>query len=176
LKIKQLKSLDISSGDLEREIRDITAKACLCEDLAAPALLHDDSGPTDRHRAVAVCPGPNLAYFSKIVSLAEMVGHIYGCSETLISPDRPHMFINELRMYIDYFKIEIQKRFDSIAAKDRSYFDTFNENLQAGINYYKSIIPKLIEETEHYREAMWTELYDLETELAGIAIPVPIAY
>jgi hypothetical protein len=174
LKIKQLKSLEVSTGELEKGIRELTAKACLCEDLAATAFINSDTEPADPHPAVAICPGPNLAYFSKIVSLAEMVGHIYGRSASLTSPDRPHMFLNELRMYIDYFKIEIQKRLDSIAVKDRSYLDTFNENLQAGIAYYKSIIPKLIEETEHYREAMWAELYALEAELAGIALPVPI--
>ena len=175
LKIKQLESQELSSDKLEKEIQNVTAKACLCEDLAAPGLMNDDSESNGERRAVAVCPGPNLAYFSKIATLAEMVGHIYGRSQSLTSPDRPHMFIDELRLYIEYLKNEIQKRLDSIAVKDRTYLDTFSANLQAGIDYYKSIIPKLIHETEHYREVMKAELYSLECELAGIAIPTPVS-
>jgi hypothetical protein len=56
---------------------------------------------------VNVCSGPNLAYFSKIASLEEMVGHIYGRIQLLTDSQRPNMFLNELRLYIDYLKNEL---------------------------------------------------------------------
>ncbi len=57
-----------------------------------------------KQHAVAICPGPNLAFFSRVHSLEEMVGHIYGRVQGLVAHDRPNMFVNELRLNIDYFK------------------------------------------------------------------------
>jgi len=70
--------------------------------------------------------------------------------------NRPNLFINELRLYVDYMKIEIQKRLDNWNAKEQKYFGTFKANLQDGINHYKGLIPKLLEESEHYRELCGT--------------------
>jgi len=72
---------------------------------------------------------------------------------------------------VDYMKNEIQKRLDTWNAKEQKYFSTFKENLQDGINYYKGLIPKLLEESERYRETMRNELLELEQELIEIAIP-----
>jgi hypothetical protein len=171
LKIDQLKKQNFSLEVLTQKIAKIVEKSCLCEDLAAPGFINSGSNGSMKLRAVAVCPGPNLAYFSKIASLEEMVGHIYGRLQLLTDPQRPNMFINELRLYIDYLKDEIQKKLESWNAKEQKYFDTFKSNLQAGIEHYKSMIPKLIEETERYRETMRNELLALERELTEIIIP-----
>jgi hypothetical protein len=100
-----------------------------------------------------------------------MVGHIYGRLQLLTDPNRPNLFINELRLYVDYMKQEIQKRLDSWNAKEQKYFDTFRKNLQDGVAHYKTLIPKLIEETERYRETMRNELLALEQELVEIVFP-----
>ena len=100
-----------------------------------------------------------------------MVGHIYGRLQLLTEPNRSNLFINELRLYVDYMKSEIQKRLDSWNTKEEKYFDTFRKNLQDGIAHYKSLIPKLLEETERYRETMRTELLALEQELLDIVFP-----
>ncbi len=100
-----------------------------------------------------------------------MVGHIYGRLQLLTNPDRPNLFINELRLYVDYMKQEIQKRLDSWNAKEQKYFDTFRKNLEDGIEHYKALIPKLKEETERYRETMRNELLALEQELVEIVFP-----
>jgi hypothetical protein len=89
----------------------------------------------------------------------------------MTNPNRPNLFINELRLYVDYMKIEIQKRLDTWNAKEQKYFSTFKANLQDGINHYKGLIPKLLEESEHYRETMRNELLALEQELTEIMIP-----
>jgi hypothetical protein len=171
LKIDQLKKLNLSPSVFLEKLARIVEKACLCEDLAASGLINSNGHEPAKERAVAVCPGPNLAYFSKIASLEEMVGHIYGRLQLLTDPNRPNLFINELRLYVEYMKQEIQKRLDSWNAKEQKYFDTFRKNLQDGIAHYKALIPKLIEETERYRETMRIELLALEQELTEIVIP-----
>ena len=171
LKIKQLQKQNLPPEVLEQKIAKVVEKACLCEDLAASGFINSSSNGSMKGRAVAVCPGPNLAYFSKIATLEEMVGHIYGRIQLMTDPNRPNLFINELQLYIDYMKSEIQKRLDNWNAKELKYFSTYRANLQEGIAHYKSLIPKFIEETERYRETMRNELLDLEQELLEIVIP-----
>ena len=171
LKIKQLQSLHLPQDELKERLERVVEKSCLCEDLAVSAILTSGSKGTKEARAVAVCPGPNLAYFSKIASLEEMVGHIYGRVQLLSVMNRPNMFINELRLYIDYLKAEIQKMLDSVTARQHDYLRTFKANLQAGLEYYHSLIPKLVEETEQYREKMRGQVLELERELSEIVFP-----
>jgi hypothetical protein len=171
LKIEQLKRQNLSPELLEQKIAKVVEKACLCEDLAASGLINSNGHGPAKERAVAVCPGPNLAYFSKIASLEEMVGHIYGRFQLLTDPNRPNLFINELRLYVDYMKQELQKRLDTWNANEQKYFSTFQKNLQDGINHYKGLIPLLLEESERYRETMRNELLQLEKELIEIVIP-----
>jgi hypothetical protein len=176
LKIKQLESRDLSPEMLEKEISRVHVKACLCEDLAAPGLINSDMSDDEKPIAVAVCPGPNLAYFSKVATLEEMVGHIYGRLNLITDPNRPNMFINELQLYIDYLKNEIEKQIDAITAKELKYFTTFKSNMLEGIAYYKSLIPKIVQETDAYRETMRMELLAMEEELMNIIVPelVPV--
>lgn len=171
LKIEQLKNQNLPSEVLEQKIAKVLEKACLCEDLAASGLINTNGHGPVKDRAVAVCPGPNLAYFSKIASLEEMVGHIYGRIQLMTDSQRPNIFINELHLYVDYMKNEIQKRFDIWNLKEQKYFSTFKANLQDGIDHYKGLIPKLLEESERYRETMRNELLELEQELLEIVIP-----
>ncbi len=171
LKIEQLKKQNLPPEELEQKIAKILEKACLCEDLAATGFINSSTNGTTKNHPVAVCPGPNLAYFSKIATLEEMVSHIYGRIQLMTDSYRPNMFINELQLYMDYMKNEIQKRLDTWNIKEQKYFDTFKANLQDGINYYKDIIPKLIEESERYHETMRNELLELEQELIEIMIP-----
>ena len=75
-------------------------KACICDHLGNPALL--GLGIEKRDLPVAVCPGPNLAYFDRTYRLEEMVDHIYGRGASLTPADRPHMFAKELELYVDH--------------------------------------------------------------------------
>ena len=175
LKIKQLKSMDLPPDELEQKLAKVYEKTCLCEDLAATALNNNgECGETPL--PVAICPGPNLAYFSKIATLEEMVGHIYGRIQLMTAADRPNMFINEIRLNIDHLKKEIQKAWDSMTAREQARFAAYRSNLQEGIEYYKSLIPKLVKETERYRETMRAQLLALEEELMQIVIPCPVEY
>ncbi len=130
------------------------------------------------YHAVAVCPGPNLAYFSRIATLEEMVGHIYGRLQLLTDAGRPNMFINELRLNINYLKKEIEDRLNTFTARELARLKTFQANLQESIEYYKSLIPQLVRESDRYREIMREQLLEMEQELMEIIVPgtlVPVA-
>ena len=171
LKIRQLNELNLTAEERAEEIERVTTKSCLCEDLAAPARMTGQMMPGKPELPVAICPGPNLAYFSRMFSLEEMVGHIYGRIQLLSGGDRSNMFVNELRLYVDYLQKEIKKQRDAATARKQKYIDSFKSNLLDGIEYYRDLIPKMVEETELYREKMRNELADLELELRDVLIP-----
>src|SRR5690606_2418775 len=101
LKIKQLLGSGLAPDVQREEIRKIEEKDCLCEGLGASALLKNKLSPAHNLKAISLCPGPNLAYFSGTFSLREMVDHIYGRANLLNQLKRPHVFINELQIYLD---------------------------------------------------------------------------
>ena len=175
LKIEQLESLNLPPEELNKQIDAVTMKVCLCEDLSSTALITCPANETASPPAVAVCPGPNLAYFSKICSLEEMVGHIYGRIQLISVPDRPNMFINELWLYVDYLKKELNKTSVSFTAKEHKYFSEFKANMMHGVAYYKLLIPKVFEEEERCRERMREDLLKLEGELLDVIIPSELA-
>ena len=166
-KIEQLKSLNLGAGALKQAVQKVLAKTCLCEDLAAGALLKNNI-ENKRSLKTAVCPGPNLAYFSSITSLKDMVSHIYGRINLLSTVKRSHMFINELRMYIDYFKKEVTSLSETPSSMDLKYVDRFRSNLMDGIAYYQDLVPKLVHETKKYRDTMSDELSHLTNDLNNI--------
>jgi len=163
-KLEQLRASDLSETDLNQSIEKVVDKTCLCEDLASGALIHNDI-QNKRALEPTVCPGPNLAYFSKISTLSEMIDHIYGKISLLNNTYRSNMFINELKMYIDYFSKEIQKVMPKPTDRQVTYLETFQNNLFDGIQYYTNMIPKLVKETQKYQDTMNQELQDYKAEL-----------
>src|SRR5690554_907891 len=97
-------------------IKQVHEKECLCDHLGNGALI--DLGVVKESRGrQAICPGPNIAWFSRDYSLKEMVDHIYGRGESLVSSLRPHMFAKEMVMYVDYLEEMIEKTIDIEAGK-----------------------------------------------------------
>lgn len=137
LKIQQLKEQNLPAEIFETEYNKIIAKDCLCEGLTAPALLKDDLPIPHRLSAVTICPGPNLAYFSGVFSLPDMIDHIYGRKNLLNALPRPHMFVNELNLYIDYLKKAISDFKPD--AKRSKYLANFKNNLLEGVEYYRKL-------------------------------------
>ncbi len=72
-----------------------------------------------------------------------MVKHIYGGINLLEKVQRPHVFINELNLYIDYLQIEVQLYFKNINDKKKKHLDGFKAQLQKGIGYYKDLFGEL---------------------------------
>ena len=173
LKIHQLREMDLPAEELNARVKKVTEKVCLCEDLAPSPGTTGRPAEIAASHPVAICPGPNLAYFSRIASLEEMVGHIYGRLQLISAPDRPNLFINELKLYIDYLKNELSRKVGSLTTNEHRYLTAFRRNLQEGIEYYRSLVPRMAKETERYREIIRTQLRDLELELEMQVIPLP---
>jgi hypothetical protein len=168
-KIEELKQKNLSPEEYSREYDKIVEKACICHDLGDGALLKYNIPYKGFEPVPAVCPGPNLVYFSRIFSLKEMVGHIYGKINILNNRPRPHVFVNELRLYINYLKGLISKASIKITAKEAECFAEFRQNLMDGIEYYKNLAHHFLEESAESRERFLEELAALKMELEGMA-------
>lgn len=139
LKLKQLRSLQLSQEEYQLQENKVTEKICLCEGLCSSAYIKYEISKPKENTAVAICPGPNLAYFSRIYSLEEMVRHIYGKLDLLDKVKRPHIFIKELNLYIDYLQKDLENHLADLNDKKRKYLNNFKAQLQDGINYYKQL-------------------------------------
>jgi hypothetical protein len=107
-----------------------------------------------------VCPGPNIAYFTEIVSLRTMVDHIYGRTNLIKRTDRPHVFVKELRLYVEYLRNQIIESVKPFDTKQRAFFEKFRDNLCSGIEYYRDLFAKT--------EERWTDVYhDFQKELSA---------
>ena len=132
LKRKQLLKRQLPPAVFREELERIQGKECLCEGLGAGALLKNGLEPAHGLAAVTICPGPNLAYFSRISTLREMVDHIYGRANLLNERPRPHMFVSELQLYVEYLEREIAQG----SSRDPVQFRT---NLLEAISYYRTL-------------------------------------
>jgi hypothetical protein len=139
LKLKELDKDENSSEAYNREYNKIVDKSCICVGLGTSALLVNDLDTKVEGVGVSVCPGPNMAYFSKSMSLREITDHIYGRTNVITRSDRPNMFIKELSIYIDYLKNKIAETRDVLNKKQEKYLFTFVNNLKEGVNYYESL-------------------------------------
>lgn len=135
--IKAISAKNLSKEQYESEVEAIVEKECLCEGLSASAHIVRKAPLSHGLKAVSICPGPNLAYFSGIRSLQEMVDHIYG-RVNLISKERPSMFLNEIVLYINYFKKEFDRRKVEVSAH-KIDFETVKKKISGGIEYYEQL-------------------------------------
>lgn len=166
LKIKQLETLQLPVADHEQQFNTITEKVCLCEGLCASVYLKDEIIKPKESTAVAICPGPNLAYFSNTYTLQEMVHHIYGKLDLLEKVKRPHFFIKELNLYIEYLQKEIQSQVKELNDKKLKQLAKFKAQLQMGVDYYKSLFVI----TENQLNQSYAELLQAEFKLVNTLI------
>jgi len=164
LKLAQLEAANLSSTQYQAEATKVMAKECLCDGLANSALQLLQVGRNPANRPVTICPGPNLAYFSGIFSLQQMVDHIYGRTNLLNQTYRPHMFINELKMYVDYWTNLNQEQPEPITEKQQKYIQSFRANLLQGITYYQQLVPKICSDQAE-QDIMQAQLVAAQTQL-----------
>jgi hypothetical protein len=167
LKIDQLEALNLDENEYKKRFDAVVVKACICHDLGQPALTKN-AIETRVPGFTAVCPGPNLAYFSKIATLKEMVDHIYGRTSLLNDTPRPNMFIKELGMYVDYLKKDITTSLESMNEHKVKYFTEFKNNLLEGIEYYRKLFPQMTEESVEYRTKTLSDLENCHQQLLAV--------
>ncbi len=131
-----------SSEDQSISLNNIFEKTCLCVGLAAPAIINNNINAKDS-KAVSICPGPNLAYFSNEMSLQEISQHIYGIKESSVRKDRPHFFVKELELYVKYLKEKIDESTTDFTKKQEKYFHKFLNNMNEGIDYYNNLFKEM---------------------------------
>lgn len=140
LKTAQLQSLNLPAPEYQKQLNEVLEKECLCVGLSNAAALNYNQTFIKTLKAVTICPGPNIANFSEVVSLKTMTDHIYGRANILTNNNRPHMFIAELHLYIDYLKEELENDVRSgNFLKRKKYYTSFYQNLCNGITYYRNL-------------------------------------
>jgi hypothetical protein len=167
LKINELKSKSLPNEEYTKEYKRIVEKACICVGLGTSAMISSGMDTKVVGPGVSVCPGPNMAYFSKISSLKNMVDHIYGKENVISESDRPNMFIKELKMYIDHFKVKINESTKPLTSRQVTQLAKFKENLVDGIEYYRHTFTNFFNELDTQNPQ--SNLNYLEKELNLIA-------
>lgn len=170
LKIKQLQALPLAKDEYQQQYDEVVEKICLCEGLCASTYLKYDITKPKENTAVAICPGPNLAYFNGVYSLEDMVKHIYGKLDLLAAIKRPHVFVKELNLYIDYLQTDLQAHIKTMSDKKSKQLNKFKLQLQDGINYYKTLFSQLPGQTGDAIQAAFDELTASENKLNKMLI------
>jgi hypothetical protein len=177
LKLQALESrkTPLTEREYQEQAAAITVKSCLCVGLANPAYTVSNIPIKGEEQGVVICPGPNMAYFDKEVSLAQMVGHIYGSTSILVQGYRPNMFVKELQLYVDYLKEEVQAASQITPAQVKKWTALKNNllngiayynNLFAGGMYFQSALYDILSNLNYYRSALEA------IEIPGFAVAV----
>ena len=145
LKVEEISKSDLPEDEKTKLLNSVFEKVCLCEHLGNGALIKLGITPK-MNSPQSICPGPNVVWFNREYSLKEMVDHIYGKSESLVSTERPHMFCQEIELYVNYFEKIISTMGDTPA--EINYLETFRENLENGMD----LILKISEQNPYPNE------------------------
>jgi hypothetical protein len=167
-KLEHLPEENLSEEQLAFTRKSVLDKSCLCHDLAGGVAVNYNF---DAKANPAICCGPNIVNFSKLASLEEMVGHIYGRMGLMANSERPHMFIQELRLYVEHLRKEMSCFAIGLSRRPQGYFGNFRQNLLSGVDYYCVLARQFIKEK---RGRFLDELESLRKEIESILLPSPI--
>ncbi|MFH6768394.1 hypothetical protein V8G56_06585 [Gaetbulibacter aquiaggeris] len=180
LKIKELDASELSKEDYQNSLNKITEKTCTCVGLGTSALLAYNLDTKVEGKGVSVCPGPNMAYYSKIMSLKNMTDHIYGRDNMIIRTDRPNMFIKELHIYLEYLKNKLLEVKNEMNKKEEKYLLTFTNNMKEGVLYYQNLFNNISNVFEDKKQMIINELElgaevleNIHSEIKSL-IPIPV--
>jgi hypothetical protein len=162
-KLAHLENEDYTAEQLAVVTEDVLAKACLCRDLAGGV---EGKNHIKNRSHTSVCTGPNIVNFSKLSSLSEMVDHIYGRAHLITQPDRPHVFIREAELYLEFARSELKRFSLDLSSRKASFFEEFRTNLIEGLDYYEGLADEL-----NLGEDFKARIAGFRAEAAGIAAP-----
>jgi len=172
LKLQEIDKEVIFPAEHKEAVDKVVNKSCLCVGLGTTALITNNIETKAEGEGVSICPGPNMAYFSKKISLSEMIDHIYGRANVIGRSDRPNLFIKELNIYIDYLKDLINEAAVTMTDKQEKYFTGFADNLHEGINYYHGLFTSLIDKFEDHKLLILNELEASKKALRDITLKI----
>ncbi|MAW21213.1 MAG: hypothetical protein CMD16_02315 [Flavobacteriales bacterium] len=149
----------------EQGISDqITEKTCLCMGLAATAVINYEV-QTRESKGVSICPGPNMAYFDKELTLQDMSYHIYTGNDDVVRGDRPNMFVNELGMYLTYLADKIDEHKENWGRKSAKYLNAFTLNMNEGIAYYNELFSSIGDTFSSVKESAFDSLNEAKESM-----------
>lgn len=169
-KIKEINSTELSESKKQEAIDKVTEKACICTGLGTSFLLNEGISTYKVGDGVSLCPGPNMAYFDRQLTLKQMIAHIYGRENVLSQEERPHVFIKELSLYVDYFKNKLNELKRSEKSPSLSSLYQFKNNLLEGISYYKNLFNEILDNESQELNQLLSQLFDAEKELKKEAL------
>lgn len=163
LKLKSIMNTEVSDQEKVQTIERALDKSCICHDLAGGAVLKNGIDPL---ATTAICPGPNIIHFKRIASLREMIDHIYGRTSLIGPSPRSHIFVNELRLYVEYLRKECRQNASLKSSRIAESLKMFRDNLLLGIEHYKHAADALLHGKEHFLQ----ELDALTLEVNAIPV------
>lgn len=167
----ELQKHEFTNVQFEKKGKEIKDKSCLCVGLVNAAYIENNLPVKGEKHGVVVCPGPNLAYFDREISLSEMVRHIYGNTNVLSDQQRPNIFINELRLYVTHLQKEIDEFSGNLTTSQIKKWSAFKNNLLDGVKYYRNLFNKSdFFKTSH--EVIKFQLEESESLILNIQIPI----
>jgi hypothetical protein len=165
LKLEQLERDDLPEAQRNALRKSTLDKACICHDLAGGATIRNGIDPI---ATPAICCGPNIENFSKIATLEEMAGHIYGRASLLTGKHREHFFLREIELYLDYLANDLHKFHLGLSQNSQKYFVEYIQNLLEGVAYYRNAASELsLGNEREFRE----KLDILQAKIEKIALP-----
>ncbi|MDC1379456.1 hypothetical protein N8273_02330 [Algibacter sp.] len=172
LKIKDLESQELSPEIYKKEYNNIVVKSCTCVGLGTSALLAYDLDTKVEGKGVSICPGPNMAYYSKVMSLENITDHIYGRANMVSSVDRPNLFVKELHIYMDYLKNKLEESKMTMTKKEEKYLLTFTNNMKLGVSYYQNLFDDVKGAFNTVKSSVLCELEKSEVALNQILLDI----
>lgn len=173
-KLAELEGKDLPHEAYEIQKKEILDKECLCVGLSNAAAESCGEYMIKNLQAVTICPGPNIVNFSQVVSLQTMTDHIYGRTNILSNPSRPHMFVNELILNIDYLQEQLEAdQANQLLIKKRKFYNSFFKNLEEGIQFYQSLPVQDAFQFHQHQESASNRLLELKRvfEMQSEAVP-----
>lgn len=169
-KIDDLMNQNLPEPEMKAAISKVFEKVCLCVGLGNPSQVEKGMELQKGIVGSAICPGPNTAYFSKVVSLKEMVDHIYGKLDIITNNERPNMFIKELQLYMKYLKKIVSENISDSSDKQKKYLERFVSNLSDGIAYYEQMFEEVKDSFEDISTKSLKELAAIKEELNSLVL------
>lgn len=174
-KIKELQSKNLPEQEYNEIYNAIVDKECLCTGLGVTALIVNKIDNSLEGNTVSVCPGPNLAYFSDVMSLEQIINHIYGRTNVIKRKDRPNMFVKELELNISYLKKKLEKLQHESSESIGQNMEEFKQNVTEGIKYYRQLFSELNRSSKGIYSSLLNDLTNIETKFKSYLQQISVA-
>lgn len=154
-KLQELQKMALPLQQLTVLKENVLNKSCICHELGNGAVMKKG---IEKDVPSAICPGPNLVNFNKLMSLKEIINHIYGRDSMLVNKNRVHMFIRELQLQIDYLVDESKKSALGLQIRSKDKINTVKANLINGIKYYQNLAKEILRDQQEFFSDALSEL------------------